>query len=76
MASVNTRIHDLVEKQLGITDHTLLTKKSSELGINSMVAVAFLKKVNEEFNLDISPSETTKFHSLQEFVDHIKTVID
>ncbi len=76
MASVDERISNLVEEHLGITDHTRLSAKSSELGINSLVLVAFLKKVNEEFSISVSPSEAPSFTTLQDFINHVKTLVN
>ena len=75
MATVDERIHHLIEEHLGISDHTNLNIKPSEYGVNSVTLVAFLKKVNEEFNIDISPSEAANLASLGDFVNHVKSVV-
>ena len=65
-----------VDEHLGITDHARLNVKSSELGINSLVLVVFLKKVNEEFSINVSPSEAPSFTTLRSFIDHVKTIVN
>lgn len=75
MASVDERIYHLIEEHLGISDHANLDIKPSEHGVNSITLVTFLKKVNEEFNIEISPSEVASQNTLGDFVNHVKSVV-
>ena len=72
MASVEDRVAALVEEHLGISDRAQLDVSTSELGVNSMDAVAFLKKVNQEFGVDLSPAETAGFSTLRQLIDHLE----
>lgn len=69
MASVEDRVADLVEKHLGISDRSSLDVNVSELGVNSMDAVSFLKTVNQEFGASISPEEASGFTTLRDLVN-------
>lgn len=41
------------------------------LGLNSLAAVAFLKVVGKEFNVEIPPTEAQHFTSLQDLVSYV-----
>lgn len=72
MASVEERVGALVEKHLGINDRALLDANTSELGINSLDAVAFLKTVNREFSVDIAPNVAAGFPNLRDLINHLE----
>ncbi len=71
MASVEERVGELVEKHLGISDRSQLDADVSDLGVNSIDAVNFLKTVNEEFGVDISPEQATGFRTLRDLINHL-----
>lgn len=71
MATTEERIGDLAEKHLGISDRALLDANVSELGVNSMDAVNFLKTVNQEFGVDISPETASGFAKLRDLINHL-----
>ena len=71
MASVEERVGDLVEKHLGISDRARLDANISELGVNSIDAVNFLKTVSQEFGIDISPEDASGFRSLRDLINHL-----
>ena len=71
MATTEERIGDLAEKHLGISDRALLDANVSELGVNSMDAVNFLKTVNQEFGVDISPETASGFSKLRDLINHL-----
>lgn len=72
MASVEERVGSLVEKHLGISDRALLDVDTSELGVNSMDAVAFLKQVNQEFGVNIAPDAAAGFGKLRDLINHLE----
>lgn len=72
MASVEERVGALVEKHLGISDRAQLDVNTSELGVNSMDAVAFLKTVNQEFGVNIAPNEAAGFPKLRDLINHLE----
>lgn len=71
MASVEERIGDLVEKHLGISDRSQLDANVSDLGVNSIDSVNFLKTVNEEFGVDLSPEQAAGFRTLRDLINHL-----
>ncbi len=71
MASIEERVGDLAEKHLGISDRAMLDASVGELGINSMDAVNFLKTVNQEFGVDISPDEAAGFNNFRDLINHL-----
>lgn len=73
MTSVEDRIQSLVETHLGISDRTKLDVRTSELGVNSLEAVAFLKTVNREFGVSIPPSVASGFSTLRAMIEYLET---
>ena len=71
MASAEERVGNLVEKHLGISDRAMLDADLSELGVNSVDAVNFLKTVNQEFGVEISPEVARDFTSLRDLINHL-----
>ena len=71
MASTEDRIADLSEKHLGISDRAMLDADFSELGINSMTGVNFLKKVSEEFDTEVSGEQAAQMSSLRDLINHL-----
>ena len=71
MASIEDRVADLLEKRLGISDRSSLDVNSSELGVNSVDAVSFLKVINQEFGANISPEEAAGFTSIRDIINHL-----
>ncbi|MYA97362.1 MAG: acyl carrier protein [Nitrospinae bacterium] len=71
MASVEERIGALVEKHLGISDRSQLDANVSDLGVNSIDSVNFLKTVNEEFGVDLSPEQAAGFGTLRDLINHL-----
>ena len=71
MASVEERVGNLVEEHLGISDRSMLDANVSDLGVNSMDAVNFLKVVNQEFGVDISPEQAAGFGKLRDLINHL-----
>ena len=72
MATVEERFKSLLEQHLGITDPDAINSTLSDLGVNSMDSVAFLKKVCKEFGIEFMPENAANFRNLQEAVDKIK----
>ena len=72
MSNIEKRIGDLVEEHLGISDPSHLDVNVSELGLNSMDGVNFLKTVNQEFSVNISPEDATGFSKLRDLINHLE----
>ena len=71
MSSVEDRVAGLASKLLNISDKAALDSSVSDLGVNSMDAVAFLKAVNSEFGTSISADEAANFSTLRALIDHL-----
>lgn len=71
MASTEDRVANLAETHLGISDRSMLDANVSDLGVNSMDAVNFMKMVNEEFGTNITGEEGAKMSSLRDLIDHL-----
>ncbi|MCE2452512.1 MAG: acyl carrier protein [Nitrospinae bacterium] len=71
MASAEERVGNLVEKHLGISDRAMLDADLSELGVNSVDAVNFLKTVKEEFGVDLSPEQAAGFSTMRDLIKHL-----
>ena len=72
MSNIEKRIGDLVEEHLGISDRSHLDVNVSELGVNSMDGVNFLKTVNQEFSANITPEDAANFSSLRDLINHLE----
>ncbi len=44
----------------------------TSLGLNSMAAIAILKRINVEFGIDITPEQAQELRTLRSLVDHIQ----
>lgn len=73
MASTEDRVAKLAETHLGISDRSMIDASISELGVSSMNAVSFLKKVNEEFVTNISVEEIADIASLRDLINHLES---
>ncbi len=72
MATVEQRFKSLLERHLRISDPGAMSSTLSDLGVNSVDAVAFLKAVCKEFGTDFKPEDAANFKNLQAAVDHIE----
>lgn len=71
MASTEDRVANLAETHLGISDRSMLDSNVSDLDINSMDTVNFMKMVNEEFGTNITGEEGAKMSSLRDLINHL-----
>ena len=71
MASTEDRVANLAETHLGISDRSMLDASTSDLGVSSMNAVSFLKKINEEFGTNITGEQAAEFTSLRDVINHL-----
>ncbi|MCY3488629.1 MAG: acyl carrier protein [Rhodothermaceae bacterium] len=75
MATVEQRFRSLLEKQLRISDPGALNSTLSDLGVNSVDALAFCKAVINEFGVDITPEDVANLKSLQAAIDFIDAAL-
>lgn len=71
MASIEDRFAALAETHLGISGHAMLDVNTSELGVNSMTAVNFIAKVNEEFGANVTGEQAAQMSSLRDMINHL-----
>ncbi len=71
MASIEDRVAGLLDKHLGISDRSNLDANVRDLGVNSVDAVNFLKTVNAEFGVNISPEEASGFNTMRDLISHL-----
>ena len=77
MPSVEERLSTLIDENLEVEGRakgqTLeLDHSFADGGVNSMAAVAFLRVVMSEFNVEIPPEELAQMSNLQGLVDYLK----
>lgn len=72
MATVEQRFRSLLEQHLNISDPGALSSSLSDLGVNSVDAVAFCKAVIKEFGVDFTPEDVANLGSLQAAVEFIE----
>ncbi|MCY3630215.1 MAG: acyl carrier protein [Bacteroidota bacterium] len=75
MATVEQRFRSLLEKHLRISDAGALNSTLSDLGVNSVDALAFCKAVINEFGVDITPENVANLKSLQAAIDFIDAAL-
>lgn len=76
MASTTERIQELVEANLNIEgrkhgDPLDLNASFADAGISSMAALAFMRKVVNEFDVQMSAGECAQFTNLQALIDYL-----
>ncbi len=71
MASTEDRVANLAATHLNISDRSMLDVSASDLGVNSMDAVNFLKMVNQEFGTNITGEEAAQLASLRDLINHL-----
>ncbi len=71
MASTEDRVANLAATHLNISDRSMFDVSASDLGVNSMDAVNFLKMVNQEFGTNITGEEAAQMASLRDLINHL-----
>ena len=71
MASTEDRVANLAATHLGISDRSMLDASASDLGVNSMDAVNFLKMVNQEFGTNITGEQAAQMASLRDLINQL-----
>ena len=72
MATIEQRFRSLLERHLRISDPGAMSSTLSDLGINSVDAVAFCKAVVKEFGIDFTPEDVANLKSLRAAVEYIE----
>lgn len=64
MATTTERLKDLVDEHLDLGHEPDFDAKFSDSGVSSVDAVAFIKVVNQEFNVTVPPEDFGKMQTL------------
>ena len=83
MSSVELRIRELLLEEVdalaGQDPRTMkldLESTFQDWGINSLAGVAFLKRINKEFNVEISAAEARKITNLKELITYLEAHVE
>ena len=69
MASSEDRIKQLFEENMGRPVDT--SASVADTGVSSLDAVAFVKRVGDEFNITIPPDDMAKFNTFGDLVAYV-----
>ncbi|MDE0098049.1 MAG: acyl carrier protein [Truepera sp.] len=73
MTSTEDRIRKLAQENLDLGRELELDTTFSESEVTSMDAVAFIKLVNQEFNVSIPPEDLAQIQTFQNLVEYLDT---
>jgi acyl carrier protein len=71
MATTNERLKELVDEHLDLGHEADFDAKFSDSGVSSVDAVAFIKVVNQEFNLTIPPEKVAQMQTLGDLAGYL-----
>ena len=71
MATTTERLKDLVDEHLDLGHEPDFDAKFSDSGVSSVNAVAFIKVVNQEFNLTVPPEDFGKMQTLGDLAGYL-----
>ncbi|MDE0251205.1 MAG: acyl carrier protein [Gammaproteobacteria bacterium] len=71
MSSTEDRLKKLVQENLDTGREPDLDIKFSDSGVSSVDAVAFIKLVGQQFNVEIPPEDFSQFQSLRDLAKYI-----
>ncbi len=76
MASTEERVRQLVDSHLSIEGRQSgaaldLNAAFADVGISSMAAVAFMREIASEFNVQMSAGDCARFANLQQLIDFL-----
>ncbi|MDE0529537.1 MAG: acyl carrier protein [Truepera sp.] len=73
MTSAEDRIRKLAQENLDLGRELELDTTFSESEVTSMDAVAFIKLVNQEFNVSIPPEDLAQIQTFRNLVEYLDT---
>ena len=71
MSSTEDRLMALAHENLDIGREPDMDAGFSDSGVSSVDAIAFIKKVSQEFELTIPPEDFSRFQSLRELAAYL-----
>ena len=74
MASIAERVHQIIEKELGVNPEQITPTASfiEDLGADSLDTVELVMAFEEEFGMEISDEDAEKLTNVQAVVDYLK----
>ncbi len=77
MASIEERVHGIIEKELGVNPEQITPTASfiEDLGADSLDTVELVMAFEEEFGMEISDEDAEKLTTVQAVVEYLKATV-
>ena len=77
MASIEERVHQIIEKELGVNPEQITAEASfiEDLGADSLDTVELVMAFEEEFGMEISDEDAEKLTNVQAVVEYLKATV-
>jgi len=74
MATVEERVHQIIEKELGVNPEQITPEASfiEDLGADSLDTVELVMAFEEEFDMEISDEDAEKLVNVKAVVDYLQ----
>ena len=73
MATAADRLKELANEHLDLGHEPDLDVKFSDSGVSSVDAVAFIRVVNQDFNITIPPEKVAEMETLRDLAEYLDT---
>ena len=77
MASIEERVHQIIETELGVNPEQITPTASfiDDLGADSLDTVELVMAFEEEFGMEISDEDAEKLTNVQAVVEYLKATV-
>ncbi len=77
MASIEERVHQIIEKELGVNPEQITENASfiDDLGADSLDTVELVMAFEEEFSMEISDEDAEKLTNVKAVVEYLKATV-
>ena len=77
MASIEERVHQIIEKELGVNPEQITENASfiEDLGADSLDTVELVMAFEEEFGMEISDEDAEKLTNVKAVVEYLKATV-
>ena len=77
MASIEERVHAIIEKELGVNPEQITPSASfiEDLGADSLDTVELVMAFEEEFGMEISDEDAEKLTNVSAVVEYLKATV-